>query len=56
MTAADIIEHCRTQIASYKKPASVEFVEALPRLSSTNKVDKKALREPYWQGKDRQTV
>ena len=56
VTAADIIEHCRTQIASYKKPASVEFVEALPRLSSTNKVDKKALREPYWQGKDRQTV
>jgi acyl-CoA synthetase (AMP-forming)/AMP-acid ligase II len=27
----DIIEHCRAHIASYKKPKSVEFVDALPR-------------------------
>ncbi|MFJ9445191.1 AMP-binding protein [Kitasatospora sp. NPDC101235] len=30
----DIIEFCRTRIASYKKPKSVEFVEALPRTGS----------------------
>jgi long-chain acyl-CoA synthetase len=30
-TATDIIEHCRASIASYKKPKSVEFVDALPR-------------------------
>jgi long-chain acyl-CoA synthetase len=30
-TADEIIEHCRAHIASYKKPRSVEFVEALPR-------------------------
>jgi long-chain acyl-CoA synthetase len=30
-TAEEIIEHCRAHIASYKKPRSVEFVEALPR-------------------------
>ncbi|MHB8669017.1 MAG: AMP-binding protein [Acidimicrobiales bacterium] len=30
-TAEDIIEHCRAHIASYKKPRSVEFVDALPR-------------------------
>ena len=30
-TAEDIIEHCRSLIASYKKPRSVEFVDALPR-------------------------
>ncbi|MEE9609420.1 MAG: AMP-binding protein [Myxococcota bacterium] len=30
-TAEDIIEHCRAQIASYKKPKSVEFIDALPR-------------------------
>jgi long-chain acyl-CoA synthetase len=29
--ADDIIEHCRQRIASYKKPRSVEFVDALPR-------------------------
>jgi long-chain acyl-CoA synthetase len=27
----EIIEHCRTHIASYKKPRTVEFVEKLPR-------------------------
>jgi long-chain acyl-CoA synthetase len=30
-TAEDIIEHCRASIASYKKPRSVEFIDALPR-------------------------
>lgn len=30
-TAEDIIEHCRANIASYKKPRFVEFVDALPR-------------------------
>ena len=29
--AAELIEHCRARMASYKKPKSVEFVEALPR-------------------------
>jgi len=31
VTATEIIEHCRAAIASYKKPRTVEFVEALPR-------------------------
>jgi long-chain acyl-CoA synthetase len=30
-TADDIIEHCRAHIASYKKPRTVEFADALPR-------------------------
>jgi long-chain acyl-CoA synthetase len=30
-SAEDIIEHCRSSIASYKKPRTVEFVDALPR-------------------------
>jgi long-chain acyl-CoA synthetase len=31
VTADDLIDHCRTSIASYKKPRSVEFVDKLPR-------------------------
>jgi len=31
VTAEVIIEHCRSSIASYKKPRFVEFVDALPR-------------------------
>lgn len=47
-----LIEHCRTLIASYKKPRSVDFVATLPRLFN-GKVDKKALRATYWKGQDR---
>jgi long-chain acyl-CoA synthetase len=31
VTAEEIVEHCRSRIASYKKPRTVEFVDALPR-------------------------
>lgn len=31
VTADEIVEHCRSRIASYKKPRTVEFVEKLPR-------------------------
>ena len=50
---AALIEHTRTLIASYKKPRSIDFVESLPRLFN-GKIDKKALRAPYWQNQDRQ--
>jgi acyl-CoA synthetase (AMP-forming)/AMP-acid ligase II len=48
----EIIEFCRTRIASYKKPRRIEFRDSLPR-ASTGKIDKIRLREPYWQGRDR---
>jgi acyl-CoA synthetase (AMP-forming)/AMP-acid ligase II len=38
-----LIQHCRSLIASYKKPRSVEFVDSLPRIFN-GKIDKKALR------------
>jgi acyl-CoA synthetase (AMP-forming)/AMP-acid ligase II len=49
----ELIEFCRTRIGSYKRPRSVDFMPALPRLSN-GKVDKKALRAPYWTNRDRQ--
>ena len=55
-TEAELVEHCRSLIASYKKPRSIEFMKALPRTNSTNKIDKKALREPYWAGRQRRVV
>jgi long-chain acyl-CoA synthetase len=36
-TVEDVVEHCRARIASYKKPKTVEFVEALPRTSTFGK-------------------
>ena len=32
VTADELIDHCRATIASYKKPRTVEFVDALPHL------------------------
>ncbi|MBI5117775.1 long-chain-fatty-acid--CoA ligase [Candidatus Poribacteria bacterium] len=48
----DLIAHCKANLAGYKKPKSVEFVESLPR-NPSGKVLKRVLREKYWAGKDR---
>jgi acyl-CoA synthetase (AMP-forming)/AMP-acid ligase II len=42
----ELIRHCRTQIAGYKCPKRIEFVEVLPRLPS-GKVSKVRLREQF---------
>jgi acyl-CoA synthetase (AMP-forming)/AMP-acid ligase II len=42
-TAQEIIDDCRERLASYKKPAMVEFVEALPK-NAMQKVLKNILR------------
>jgi acyl-CoA synthetase (AMP-forming)/AMP-acid ligase II len=46
VTADDLITFCATRIARYKRPKSVDFVDALPRLPS-GKVSKVALRNSY---------
>lgn len=51
-TSAEIIAHCRQSLAGYKIPASIEFLEALPR-NPSGKVLKRELREPYWRGRGR---
>jgi acyl-CoA synthetase (AMP-forming)/AMP-acid ligase II len=48
----DVIRHCRTMLASYKKPRSVEFVSELPK-NAYGKVLKRELRERYWSGYER---
>jgi long-chain acyl-CoA synthetase len=47
-SADDIVEHCRVNIASYKKPKRVEFVDALPRKGFA--VDYAALDERFGGG------
>jgi acyl-CoA synthetase (AMP-forming)/AMP-acid ligase II len=51
-TAEDLIEFSRTQIGRYKCPRSLDFVEALPKTGS-GKIQKAALREPFWAGQER---
>jgi fatty-acyl-CoA synthase len=50
---ADIIAFCKTQIASYKTPKTVDFVEALPR-NPSGKILRRELRAPHWEGRERQ--
>jgi acyl-CoA synthetase (AMP-forming)/AMP-acid ligase II len=52
-TASDIINFTRKRIAGFKTPKSVEFIEALPR-NPSGKILRRHLRDPYWEGKDRQ--
>ncbi|WP_300679299.1 AMP-binding protein [Nocardioides sp.] len=53
VSAADLIAHCRENLAGYKCPKRVEFVESLPR-TATGKLQKFKLRESYWADRDRQ--
>ncbi len=44
LTAQDVLEHCRTQLTSYKRPHRVEFRSALPK-SPIGKVLRRELRD-----------
>ncbi len=48
LTAEELVAHCRSQIASYKKPSHVEFVDELPRRGWA--VDYDALDERFGGG------
>jgi long-chain acyl-CoA synthetase len=48
LTAEAVIAHCRTQIAGYKCPRSVQFRNTSLPLSGAGKVLKRELREPFW--------
>jgi acyl-CoA synthetase (AMP-forming)/AMP-acid ligase II len=52
LTEEAVIRHCRANLASYKKPTSVEFMAGFPR-NSMGKVQKHRLREPFWKGHER---
>ncbi len=52
VTEDDLVGFCRGRLAGYKRPRSVDFVEALPR-NPTGKILKRELRERYWRDRDR---
>jgi len=51
-TGDELIEHCRSRMAHYKCPTSVELRDSLVR-TATGKLQKFKLREPYWAGRAR---
>ncbi|MFP3906317.1 MAG: AMP-binding protein [Acidimicrobiales bacterium] len=52
-TERELIDHCRERLAHYKCPTSVELRDELAR-TATGKLQKFKLREPFWEGHDRQ--
>ena len=52
LTEAEVIAFAGEHLAGYKKPKSVDFVDDLPK-TTYGKIDKKAIRAPYWAGRDR---
>jgi acyl-CoA synthetase (AMP-forming)/AMP-acid ligase II len=52
VSAEDLVAHCDGQIANYKCPRSIDFLDALP-MSGAGKVLKAKLRAPFWEGRSR---
>ncbi len=53
LTADELIEFCRDQMATYKVPRSIEFIEGELPKGGTGKILKKQLRERYWKDRER---
>jgi long-chain acyl-CoA synthetase len=52
--ADEIIAHCHGLIAGFKCPRGVDFRDAPMPLSGAGKILKTELRQPYWEGRDKQ--
>lgn len=52
VSAEDLAAHCHAQIAGYRCPRSIDFLDALP-ISGAGKVLKAKLREPFWQDRNK---
>jgi long-chain acyl-CoA synthetase len=48
----DILDFCKSRLAGYKRPRSVDFTDDFPR-TATGKVLKRIVKQKYWQGQER---
>jgi len=51
-TAEELIALCKKNLAGYKTPKSVDFIDTLPK-NPSGKILKRELREKYWEGSGR---
>jgi acyl-CoA synthetase (AMP-forming)/AMP-acid ligase II len=52
---AELIEHCRVRLATYKCPRTIEFDPELPR-DPNGKLYKRRIRDRYWAGRTSRIV
>jgi long-chain acyl-CoA synthetase len=50
--AEEILAFCARNLAKYKMPRSIDFIEHMPR-DPNGKLFKRKLRAPYWEGRER---
>jgi long-chain acyl-CoA synthetase len=50
---ASIMDYLEERLAKYKRPRSIDFMAQLPR-DPNGKLYKRRLRDPYWEGRERQ--
>lgn len=48
----EILAYCKENLAGYKRPRSIDFVDEYPR-TATGKILKRILKSPYWEGQER---
>jgi acyl-CoA synthetase (AMP-forming)/AMP-acid ligase II len=53
LTEQELIDYCKSKVARFKAPSSIEFRDVLAR-TATGKLQKFKLRQPYWEGRERQ--
>ena len=53
LTEADVIAHCKAKLGGVKSPKSVEFWPEIPK-TAAGKLDRKAMRKPFWLNADRE--
>jgi acyl-CoA synthetase (AMP-forming)/AMP-acid ligase II len=51
----ELIDYCRAELATYKCPRTVDFVDELPR-DPNGKLYKRLLRDRYWAGHDSRVI
>jgi long-chain acyl-CoA synthetase len=51
----ELIAFCLDNLAKYKVPRSIDFLDDFPR-TATGKLLKRKLRDPYWAGRTSQLV
>ena len=49
---AELMAFARDRLASYKRPRTIDFTNAMPR-DPSGKLYKRKLRDPYWEGRER---
>ncbi|WP_261300398.1 AMP-binding enzyme [Sphingomonas alpina] len=50
--SAALIDHCRAFLAGYKLPKQIHFIDEIPK-SAVGKPLRRAVREPFWAGRER---